>query len=119
VRQEHAVATVIGRLDPLDLDPHGGMNPLDALDEFGPLARRVDDEDRLRVGHRMGQVYERALVLGRTMTGALRAALEITQRALGVDDNPVGVFGAEMENARPIMIDPDDGVIAALHRAIS
>jgi hypothetical protein len=34
-----------------------------------------------------------------------------------VDDDLIGVFGAEMKDAGQAMVDPDDGVITALHRS--
>jgi hypothetical protein len=110
---------VIGRFDALDLDHHAGMDALDVLDEFVLLAGRPDDQDRLGVGDRLGHLFEKALVFGEAAPGALLAALEIAHGMLGVDDDLVGVFAAEMENAGQAMVDPDDGVVLALHRARS
>ncbi len=58
------VAGLIGRFDALDLDHHAGMDALDVLDEFVLLVRRADDENRLGVGDRLGDLFEEVLILG-------------------------------------------------------
>ena len=103
--------------DALDLDHHARMDALDVLDEFVLLAGRADDQNRLGVGDRLGDLFEKGLVFGETMAGAFLSALELTDRVVGVDDDFVGVFGAETEYAGQAMVDPDNGVVTALHRA--
>ncbi len=116
VGDEFALAGVISRFDALDLDHHSGMDALDVLDEFVLVVRRADDQNRLRVGERLGHHFEKGLVFGEGTTDALLRALELTDRVVGVDDDLVGVLAAEMENAGQAMVDPDDGVVLALHR---
>ncbi|MGD1039059.1 MAG: hypothetical protein ABR878_18270 [Roseiarcus sp.] len=81
------------------------------------LVRRADDQNRPGVGDRFGDLFEEVLILGGAVAGAFLSDLKIADRAVGVDDDGVGVVGVEMENAGLTMIDPDDGVIMALHRA--
>jgi hypothetical protein len=69
------------------------------LDEFMLLVRRADDQNRPGVGDRFGDLFEEVLILGGAVAGALLAAPVLADGTLGVDDDLVGVFGAEMKNA--------------------
>jgi hypothetical protein len=51
------------------------------------------------VGDRFGDLFEEVLILGGAVAGALLAAPVLADGTLGVDDDLVGVFGAEMKNA--------------------
>src|ERR1700722_17571493 len=116
ISHKFLVRRVIRRLDPLDLDHHLRMRMLDVLDEFVFLARWSDDEDGAGVGDRPGDFLKKILVLRRVAAADdVRLVVEVAHRILWAHHQLVHVSRVEAKYARLPVVDPDDGVIMALH----
>jgi hypothetical protein len=86
-------------------------------EEFGEevlLLRRADDEDGAGVGDRLRDILEERLVLLDPIPGVLVSRMKVANDMIA-NDSPIGVVDIEMENARPLVINPDDGVVVIGH----
>src|SRR5271166_4877072 len=113
--EQLAVGRMVGRLDPLDMRPDRRMALGEEFCEFVLLARRPDDEDRARVGDRLGDRLEEGVVLRDAMAGALLPMMDVADRVVGADDGLVRLLDVEMENPRPAVVDPDDRMEMTRH----
>jgi exodeoxyribonuclease-3 len=112
---EFAVRRMVGRFDAFDFDRHLGVNALDMLDELVLFAGRADDEDRAGVGDGLRDILQKCLILRGMVVIAVRMAMQIAHGTLGADDQLFRLAGAEVKDAGAPVIDPDDGMVMALH----
>ena len=73
------------------------------------LLRGADDKDGAGVGDRLGDILEERLVLLDPVAGPRLPGMKVANHMIA-DHRPVRLVDIEMENARLLVIDPDDGV---------
>jgi hypothetical protein len=112
--EELAVARVVRFLDPLDMHTDSGMFLGEEFGEKVLLLRRPDDEDGAGLGDCLRDIREEWLVLLDPVTGPLLMGMKLANNGIP-DDCPVRLFDAEVKNARPFVIDPDDSVVMIGH----
>jgi hypothetical protein len=70
--------------------------------------------DGAGVGDRLRDILEEWLVLLDPVAGALLPRMKVANDVIP-DQCPVRLFDIEVKNARPFVIDPDDGVVMIGH----
>jgi hypothetical protein len=113
--EELAVARMVRFLDALDMRADRGVLLAEEFGEEVLLLRRADDEDGARIGDGLRDILEERLVLLDPFASALVSGMKVANDMI-VNDRPVGIVDIEMENARPLVIDPNDGVVMIGHK---
>ena len=108
--EQLAVGRMVRLLHALDMRPDRGMLLGEEFGEHVLLLRRADDEDGAGVRDRLGDILEERFVLLDPVASARLAGMKVANDMIP-DDRPVRLLDIEVENARPFVIDPDDGVI--------
>jgi hypothetical protein len=112
--EELAVARMVRFLDALDMRADRGVLLAEEFGEEVLFLRRADDEDGAGVGDRLRDILEERLVLLDPIPGVLVSRMKVANDMIA-NDSPIGVVDIEMENARPLVINPDDGVVVIGH----
>ena len=77
------------------------------------------DEDRAGVGNRLRDSVQKILVgLGMAAADGVRLVMDVPGRVVRVQDQSFNICRAEMEHARFVVIDPNDGMIVMLAHGI-
>ena len=113
--EELAIGRMVRFLHPLDMRPDRAMLLGQELGEKVLLLRRADDEDGAGVSDRFRDILEERLVLLDPVAGALLMGGVNVANDVVVDHRVRRLFDVEVKNARPLVIDPDDGVIMIGH----
>ena len=108
---ERSVGGMIDRFDADDLLDEFRIVMVDVLDQFGLGVCRTGNENELSVFHRVGDVVQEFLVFGgMSASDGIGLVMNMLYRIVWLDDDPIGFRRVEVENARFVMIDPDDRV---------
>jgi hypothetical protein len=101
-------------LHALDMRSDRAMFLGQELGEQVLLLRRANNEDRAGVGDRLRDILEEWLVLSDPVTGQLLPGMKVANDVIP-DRRLVRLFDVEVDDTRPLVIDPDDGVIMIGH----
>jgi hypothetical protein len=109
VVEELAVGRMVRFLHSLDMGADRGMLLGEEPREEVLLLHRADDEDGAGVRDPLSDILEERLVLLHSMTGALLPRVEVANDVIA-DQSPVRLVDVEVEDARLLVVDPDDRV---------
>ena len=96
-------------LHSLDMGADRGMLLGEEPREEVLLLHRADDEDGAGVRDPLSDILEERLVLLDPMAAVRRPRMEVTNDMIA-DGRPVRLLDVEVEDARPLVVDPDDRV---------
>jgi hypothetical protein len=109
VIQELSVGRMVGAFDPLDMGPDRRMLLGEEPGEEVLLLRGTDDQDGAGVRDRARDILEERLVLLDPVSPALIPRMKITNDVIP-DQCPVRLLDIEVDDARLLVVDPDDCV---------
>ncbi len=112
--EELAIGRMVRFLHALDTRPDGGMLLGKELGEKVLLLRGADDKDGAGVSDCLGDILEERLVLLDPVAGPRLPGMKVANHMI-VDHPLVRLFDIEMENARLLVIDPNDRVKMLSH----
>ena len=112
MRHELRVARVIDAFNPDDLLRQLRIVLADMFDQCRLGVGRTGDEDRARIGDRLGDRVKKGLIFrGVPAADRIGLVMNVLGGIVGVLHQLLDIGRVEMEYARLAMIDPDDGVM--------
>jgi 23S rRNA pseudouridine955/2504/2580 synthase len=110
VVEKLAVGWMVAGFDPFDMRLDCRMLLRDEFGELVLLFARAENKDRAGVSNRLGDGLEVLAVLRYPVSRALLATMDVADRVIRPDDSLVRLIDAEVENARLLVVDPNDRV---------
>jgi hypothetical protein len=93
-----------------------GIVVVDMFHQFRLCVRWPGNENRTRVGYRMGNAVEKILILcGVPAADGIRLVMDMASRVIRTQDQSVRFQTPDMKHAGLMVIDPDDGMIIMGH----
>jgi hypothetical protein len=116
VVDQSAIAWMVDRLHRHYEFHQLGIVVVDMFHQFRLCVRRPGNENRTRVGYRLGNAVEKILILcGVSAADGIRLVMDMASRVIGTQYQSVGFQTPDMKHAGLMVIDPDDGMIIMAH----